>query len=249
MYRPDLPLRTRLESSEWREMSTQLNIDLKAVRSTVGTRERERLDRIENALRGYDGRVVGYPEYLQLVERNDGRLFLGSEEISHGDLLDRSLSEAFTIAYFDLAKLASEIEEFFCSFAFQCAPPKGAPSVDPERQLLSIPQWTVRSLGRIYKRVFGLEPSLGGVSASKDVREPHSPFGTFAKFVLDRTGLKTRNGTLYSIKTIKNYLGPSGIKQTQLSDEPELIAARRELEIEQSLVRKRGRPLKVETVA
>lgn len=249
MYRLPPPLRTHFEPTEWREMSTKLNADLKEVRRSIGTRERERLDKIENVLRGYDGRPARHPRYLQLVERNGGRLFIGSQEISHGDLIDRSLDNAFTIAYFDYADLESQIEEFFFSLAFQCALADRAPRIDPERKLLSIPQWAVRSLARIYKRVFGLEPYIGGVSASRDIREPHSPFGTFAKFVLDRSGLKTRNGTRYSMKTIKNYFGPSDIKEARLSDEPELIAARRELEIEQSLVRKRGRPPKAKTVA
>lgn len=249
MYRPRLPLRTRFEPTEWREMSTQLNADLKEVRSAIGPRERERLDKIENVVRGYGGRLARHPRYLQLVERNGEQLFLGSQEISYCDLIDRSLDDAFTIAYFDHADLEYQIEAFFCSLTFQCAPADRAPRIDPGRKLLSIPQWTVRSLARIYKHVFELEPYIGGVSASIVMREPHSPFGTFAKFVLDRSGLKTRNGSRYSMKTIKNYFGPSNIREARLSDEPELIAARRELEIEQSLVRKRGRPPKAKTVA
>lgn len=246
-HRRHPPFRTRLEPGEWRTMFTQLNVDLKSVRSSVGTRERKRLDIIENELRGNGTERARYPSYLQLVERNADRLYIGAQEISYDELIDRARIDAFKVIYFDFAELESEVEEFLQSHSLQCAPPAGSPAVDPDRTLLSISQWAVRSLSRIYKRIFGLEPYIGGVGASQNNREPHSPFGTFAKFVLDSSEIKTRNGSGYSMRTIKNCFGTSDIKEARLTNEPELVAARRELEIEQLLVKKRGRPPKAKS--
>lgn len=237
-------------------MAVALNEALRAERSHISTRERERLDQIANSKQLSDGRETLHPRYVQIIEKSGGRLFLGVEEVYYSNLLDRARDELFEIKYFDIQKLDAEISDFcFMLKAFyeddrslSTAGKREARLDDAESGQLSIKanqkstsEWIVGHIAGVYKRAFCLDPYLGGVGVNEECREPNSPFGVFVKFVLDGLDVRTRNGTRYSLHTIKNCLHIT-FKASRLPDEPELVAAREELEKELSLKRSRGRP-------
>lgn len=239
-------------------MAAALNEALGRERSRISTRERERLDRIANSKQLSDGRATLHPRYVQVVEKSGDRLFLGMEEVDFSNLLDRARDNFFEWKYFKYEDLEAEISDF-CLFINAFDDEDGSffetskseahagdnepgPSSKKTNQK-SISEWIVGHIAGVYKRVFGLDPYLGGVGVNEECREPNSPFGVFAKFVLDGLDIRTRNGSRYSLHTIKNCLHVT-FKASRLPDEPELVAAREELEKELSLKRGRGRPRK-----
>lgn len=251
MTRSHFPAKTQLSTEELRELATALNKALRSERSRISTRERERLDRIADNMQLSDGRKIHHPRHVQIVEQIGEKLFLGEVNISHAELLDRSRDNKFEYKYFDPRKLNEEISDFcfilskfsdqefdlnerFSEIKFAMR--------ESEPRIIS--EWIVEYLSRVYNRVFKLHPYLGGAGPNEDNREPNSPFGCFAKFVLHKLDIKTRSGSNYPLWTIKNCMPAGSLRASRLPDELELSSAREALENEQSLKRSRGRPRK-----
>lgn len=257
MNRLHFPAREQFTRDESREMAAALNMALKLERSRISTRERQRLDEIADAKqqqRCSPDLVLRHPKYIQLVENSDSELFIGKEKIDYGDLLERSIKDSFDYKYFSQAQMNAETKDF-------CFLLKVFDAREWEERLIGIEinaegettnlfgkgaqqqplsELIINYLAGVYKRVFDLDPYLGGVGPNEEHRKPNSPFGVFAKFVLDGLDIKTRNGSRYSLPTIKNCMPSGSIRASRHPDEPELVAARDELLPK----RGRGRPRK-----
>lgn len=218
----------------WREMAEILNRTLAQNRSRIPTRKRQRLDEVATKKHSPGATIIFYrhPRFIQLVENSSGHLFLGNKKITDNDLIDKHYVESFEYMHFSAVELKDEIETFLFLYDCLCRPdPESGKAMSPGR----LSRWVVKHLTGIYKRVFNLPPYLGGVGAEATVREPRSPFGAFAQFVLDALDIRTHNKSRFSMHTIKNLMPPGNIKASLLADEPELIVARN------ALVPKRGR--------
>lgn len=248
MARSHIPTKRNLSHQEAWAIVTAVKAELKTDRSPIPLRMRAQLDKVWAKLLGggIEGHSFRYPTHAQLVANNERKLFFNGSEISENRIRELAWENNFEIKYFSISDLIDEIESFAAMLdrfdqLRDRASPMQIPTLVETAPPLRVSKLIIGHLTGVYFRIFGLHPYLGGVGAREKNRDPNSPFGAFAKVVLDSQEIRTRTGSFYSMKTIKDNMPPGGgYTRRSLYDEEVLVGAIAELAPKQG----RGRPRK-----